>query len=184
MDGPCPFPCATFRQRLGDLPALGNNHVGICIPFPDHRNSRIEGPVTRTLISHVPKHAEKRSWRYALNTGVMPKQFDLWKMNAKKGRPHCRSWSRMNMDHLCKTITTVITPQCAFTGTWIHPEEDRLITVMEARRAQGLPDDEILIGNASQAFKIVGNGVARSVALVWGLAIRNAYLGEGHILRR
>jgi DNA (cytosine-5)-methyltransferase 1 len=114
----------------------------------------------------------------------MPKQFDLWENNASKSRPDCRSWSRMYMDGLCKTITTAITPQCAFTGAWIHPEEDRLITVMEARRAQGLPDNEVLIGNASQAFKIVGNGVARSVAFVWGLAIRYAYLGETHILKR
>jgi DNA (cytosine-5)-methyltransferase 1 len=62
--------------------------------------------------------------------------------------------------------------------------EDRLITVMEARRAQSFPDDEVLLGNNAQAFKIVGNSVARSVALAWGVSMRYAYLEQHNILRR
>ncbi|KAI5280718.1 DNA methyltransferase Dim-2 [Ascosphaera aggregata] len=48
------------------------------------------------------------------------------------------------------------------------------MTLQEARRAQGYPDHEILIGNPMKQWKIVGNSVARQVALVLGLKIREA----------
>lgn len=49
---------------------------------------------------------------------------------------------------------------------------------MEARRAQGFPDEEVLIGGPAQAFKIVGNSVARAVSLAWGLSVREAWLNS------
>jgi len=182
--GPCPYSLITFKNGMRGLPNLGTGHVGACIPFPDHRHSRTENNLTRTLISHVPKFGPNRSWRKALDTGVMPRLFGDKVTNKTKLVSHCRSWSRVHEDGLCRTVTTSLTPQCAFTGTWVHPMEDRLITVMEARRAQSFPDDEVLLGNNAQAFKIVGNSVARSVALVWGISMRYAYLGQHNILRR
>ncbi|PWW80586.1 S-adenosyl-L-methionine-dependent methyltransferase [Tuber magnatum] len=184
IEGPCPYNLITFKNGMRGLPNLGTGHVGACIPFPDHRHSRTENNLTRTLISHVPKFGQNRTWRKALDTGVMPMLFGDKVVNKTKLAPHCRSWSRLHEDGLCRTITTSLTPQCAFTGTWVHPMEDRLITVMEARRAQSFPDDEVLLGNNAQAFKIVGNSVARSVALAWGISMRYAYLEQHNILRR
>jgi len=47
---------------------------------------------------------------------------------------------------------------------------------MEAKRAQGFPDDEVLIGAPKDGWKILGNSVARTVSLALGLSLREAWL--------
>ena len=116
--------------------------------------------------------------RRAIDTGRVPPSLDFYKKSAQKMREQARSWSRIFEDDLCRTVTTSITPQCAFTGQWMHWDEHRLLTVMEARRVQSFPDDEVLLGVAAKAFRIVGNSVDRAVALAWGLAIREAWWGR------
>jgi hypothetical protein len=46
---------------------------------------------------------------------------------------------------------------------------------MDARRAQSFPDHEVIVGNPAQQWKIVGNSVARTVALALGLSLRQAW---------
>jgi len=50
---------------------------------------------------------------------------------------------------------------------------------MEARRAQGFPDDEVLLGTPAEGWKLMGNSVARTVALALGLSLREAWLKNG-----
>ncbi|KAI4115505.1 MAG: hypothetical protein LQ341_007729, partial [Variospora aurantia] len=52
------------------------------------------------------------------------------------------------------------------------------LTVMEARRAQGFPDGEVIIGAPAQQWKIIGNSVTRQVAIALGLKLREAWLGN------
>ncbi|KAF2152601.1 S-adenosyl-L-methionine-dependent methyltransferase [Myriangium duriaei CBS 260.36] len=58
----------------------------------------------------------------------------------------------------------------------LHPEQDRLLTVMEARRAQGFPDDEVILGDPRMQWKIIGNSVHRNVAFALGLSLKDAFL--------
>lgn len=46
---------------------------------------------------------------------------------------------------------------------------------MEARRAQGFLDEEVLLGDVATQQRIVGNSVARMAALAMGVAFRKAY---------
>jgi len=46
---------------------------------------------------------------------------------------------------------------------------------LEARRAQGFRDEEVLLGTPVEQYKIVGNSVAREVAVALGLAFREAW---------
>ncbi len=48
---------------------------------------------------------------------------------------------------------------------------------MEACRAQGFPDHEVLLGRMADQWRMVGNAVARPVALALGLAFREAWVG-------
>ena len=52
------------------------------------------------------------------------------------------------------------------------------MTVMEVRRAQGYPDHEVIVGTPSMQWKIIGNSVARPVALALGVALRTAWLAN------
>lgn len=49
---------------------------------------------------------------------------------------------------------------------------------MEVRRAQGFLDEDILIGTPAEKWKIVGNSVARPVALALGVSLRKAWLAN------
>lgn len=178
LHGPCTYPYVSSLERLGDLPNLGDNHPGICIPYPDHRHSRIEAANTRLLMTHIPKVRTCSSMRRAIDQGRVPPSLDFYNRSFQRTRDYARSWSRNFEDDLCRTITTTITPQCAFTGQWMHWDQHRLLTVMEVRRVQSFPDDEVLLGSAARAFRIVGNSVDRAVALAWGLAIREAWQGR------
>ena len=63
-------------------------------------------------------------------------------------------------------------------GTCLHWEDHRLLTIMEVRRAQELPDYEVLIGSPLEQWKILGNSVARSKALALGVSLRTAWLAN------
>ena len=174
LHGPCTFPYVVSIQGMGGLPFLGENAPGICIPFPDHRHSRIEANRTRLLMTHIPKVRPCASLRRAIDQGRVPPCLDFYNQTAARSSDLSRTWSRLFQDDLCRTVTTTITPQCSYTGQWMHWDQHRLLTVMEVRRAQSFPDDEVFVGAAAKAFKVVGNSVDRTVALAWGLVIREA----------
>ena len=95
-----------------------------------------------------------------------------------RNRPLSHAWQRNDPDALAPTITTRCSVADGFTGRLLHWEADRCLTVMEVRRAQGYPDREVLIGTPANQWKVVGNGVARGVALALGLSLRSAWLGN------
>ncbi|KAI1981640.1 hypothetical protein LOZ53_004704 [Ophidiomyces ophidiicola] len=153
-----------------DLPSIGSARI-MSIPFPDHRQS---GSDTRNIIEKIPKYPRMMGVGQSFLRGYV--DTIPYSENAKINIATMRAWSRIDPDHLMPTITTTITPHCKFTGRWLHWQENRLITVMEARRAQGYPDDEVIIGRPAQQWQIVGNSVSRHVALALGLSIREACL--------
>jgi DNA (cytosine-5)-methyltransferase 1 len=49
------------------------------------------------------------------------------------------------------------------------------MTVMEARRVQGIPDNEIVVGLPSAQWRQIGNGVDRKVAFAMGMQLAIAF---------
>ncbi|TGZ80255.1 S-adenosyl-L-methionine-dependent methyltransferase [Ascodesmis nigricans] len=170
-----PFKYRTCGEDWAYLPNIHDAHVGVCIPFPDHRTSRVEDKFCRALLAHIPRFPSRQGLVQAImSESLHPIWIPDYK-EEKKMNPNSRAWRRMDKDALCRTITTSVGPQCQYTGTWGHPSESRLITVHEARIAQGFPDHEVLMGKPAQQFKVVGNSVARGVSLAMGLSLRQAY---------
>jgi DNA (cytosine-5)-methyltransferase 1 len=89
--------------------------------------------------------------------------------------PASKAFGRMFPNKLFETIVTATTPTDAKNGRVLHWRENRLITVMEARRAQGFRDAEVLLGDPGTQYKIVGNSVARQVAVALGVTFRDAW---------
>ena len=56
---------------------------------------------------------------------------------------------------------------------YIHPIEDRTLSVREAARIQGFPDDFIFIGNMREQYIQVGNSVSPLVSEYFGRKIYN-----------
>lgn len=80
-------------------------------------------------------------------------------------------YKRLDENDLSRTITAHI----AKDGYWyIHPRQNRTLTVREAARLQTFPDHYRFAGPPSAAFKQIGNAVPPTLALFLGRAIAEA----------
>jgi DNA (cytosine-5)-methyltransferase 1 len=77
-------------------------------------------------------------------------------------------YKRLSGNDVSRTITAHI----AKDGYWyIHPEQNRTLTVREAARLQTFPDSYRFAGPPSSAFKQIGNAVPPSLGLAIGQAV-------------
>ena len=174
-----PFEYVTIGQATKDLPSTDGKTS--CIPFPDHRITRSLSILNQIKISCVPRYPRGMSFIKAVNRGLMPPPQMETLESASKIRTSeiSRSWQRVNPDALIPTVTTCCQPEDGISGSWVHWDENRAISVMEVRRAQGFPDDEVIVGSPAMQWKIIGNSVARPVALALGMSLRAAWLANG-----
>ncbi|KAI5922931.1 hypothetical protein F4810DRAFT_228497 [Camillea tinctor] len=96
---------------------------------------------------------------------------------AERTTKSSRGWGRVHPHELFGTVATLCAPTDSRVGCSNHWSQPRPVTVLEVRRAQGFPDHEVLLGKPNNQYRIVGNSVARQVALALGLAIREAWFG-------
>ena len=66
-------------------------------------------------------------------------------------------WGRMFWDKPCNTLRTALLN--ASKGRYIHPEQNRVITLREAARLQSVPDWWEFEGTPYQVARQIGNGV-------------------------
>ncbi|KAK3671748.1 hypothetical protein LTR78_008293 [Recurvomyces mirabilis] len=173
-----PFQCTTIADSCADLPSIGDAQVQLCPAFPDHRTPLNESGASRSRIALIPTRPAGQSLALAvaegrISGGEPQAYFQRLGPLAKKIRS--KSFSRVYADRLMPTVITVLCPRCAKTGRVLHWCEHRILTLMECRRAQGFPDDEVLVGSPFQQMKIIGNSVNRYVALALGMSLREAW---------
>jgi DNA (cytosine-5)-methyltransferase 1 len=90
---------------------------------------------------------------------------------------HDDRYKRLDMDDLSRTITAHI----AKDGYWyIHPEQDRTLTIREAARIQTFPDRIRFAGPPSFAFRQIGNAVPPNLAEHLAKGIREAVQNPMH----
>lgn len=130
------------------------------------------------MVAHILVWDRNNSWHAAIFKGRLHKS--LWKFNlsGEKLKEGSKTYKRINACGLCRTITTTPTPACTRTGSWVHYRSHRLITVHEARIAQGYPDTDLLVGTPKNKIHVIGSSVGRGVSLALGIGIREAYLAS------
>lgn len=174
-----PFEYITIKEATSDLP-LNQLGKSTCIQHPDHRISRNVNPLNQGRIECIPKYPHGMNFVKAVKLGVMAKpqiKAYSWDSPMRSGE-NSKSWQRVIPNALISTITTAATLDDGIAGKWLHWEADRPMTVMEVRRAQGFPDYEVIVGTPAMQWKIVGNSVARPVAVALGVALRKAWLSN------
>ena len=173
-----PFSYITAAEVTNDLPATDARTF--CIRYPDHRMSRNLSTLARVQIGSVPRFPGGCTFVIASKKGYMPlpqrEAFD-WS-NGIRSRDDARGWQRVRRNALMPTVMTLPKPDDGVSGTCLHWDQERLLTILEVRRGQGFLDREVLVGLPHQQWKIVGNSVARPVALALGLSLRKAWIAN------
>ncbi|KAG8529391.1 uncharacterized protein KY384_006027 [Bacidia gigantensis] len=171
-----PFSYVSAEQATADLPSIDAGVVPIA--FPDHRMSRTMSVLNKTCISCVPRFPEGQGFLASYKKGWIPQIIidNFSWTNHIRTSESSKAWTRLRRKRLFPTITTAIRPEDGVGGTCLHWDDHRLLTILEARRGQGVPDTEVILGSIADQFKIVGNSVARPVALALGLSLREAWL--------
>ncbi|NVM19611.1 MAG: DNA cytosine methyltransferase [Candidatus Lokiarchaeota archaeon] len=124
------------------------------------------------LYEHIaPNHSDEVIERIShieqgKNHGSLPKEYQL-----KSGYPNI--YGRLHLDRPADTITgncgCVSAP-----GRFIHPTQNRAISVREAARLQSFPDEYRFFGNTKDKYKQVGNAVPPLMANAIAKAIKEA----------
>lgn len=163
--GPGAIPYVTIRDAIGDLPVLKNGEDrgtdcyaaepacdyqrkmrGNAVTVTNHAAPRLGG-VNVQRLAHIPAGG---SWR------DIP--FDLLPAGMKRAKrsDHTKRYGRMTWEGLSCTVLT----KCdVHWGAYIHPEQDRAISVREAARLQSFPDSFEFAGSKTEQYVQVGNAV-------------------------
>jgi DNA (cytosine-5)-methyltransferase 1 len=93
--------------------------------------------------------------------------YDLLPDGLKRARrsDHTKRYGRLHPDDLCSTILTKCDPHW---GSFIHPTQERAISVREAARIQSFPDHYAFTGSLTEQFEQVGNAVPPLMAKALG----------------
>jgi len=164
----------TVEDAIGDLPPLENGEDLGDLEYTSSPTSKYQrtmrgnslyatchaasklGKINIERMKHIPQGG---SWR------DIP--FDLLPAGMKRAKrsDHTKRYGRLRTDGQASTILT----KCdVHWGAYIHPEQDRSLTVREAARFQSFPDWYVFSGSKTEQYVQVGNAVppllARAIA--------------------
>ena len=188
-DVPLPHPI-TVGQAIGDLPAIENgggsqvSAYGDIQPSGDfqigirHGSPELYNHVCHRLtevnlnrMQHVP---EGGNWRN------IPRDLLTAGMQRAKPSDHTKRYGRLSSSGLASTLLTKCDPHW---GAYVHPKQNRTITVREAARLQGFPDTFRFAGDKlGMQYEQVGNAVPAPVARAIGERIA-AHITQAEMLR-
>lgn len=177
-----PFNHVSAAEAVADLPYVGDAQPHLCTQFPEHRTATLESISNRLRMAAVPVLPTGMGLIQAKNAGLLrgqPLEY-CSHVSVVRGGINSKMYARIRPDGLFPTIITKLLPQDGVAGRYVHWNQHRVITIMEAKRAQGFLDHEVLVGTIAHQMKIVGNSVDRKVALVLGLALRESWMNPSN----
>ena len=199
------FGFVSAQAATADLPPVYDAKPDLCIPYPDHRITIGMSKTVRTRTKLIPNRPWginfAQAWygadRKKPGSGPLTpaERLAFPQQSSSNGDgggggpllgrslPNSNAYGRQFARRPFDTIVTHQSVDDAKTGRQLHWREPRVLTVMEARRAQGFRDGEVLLGLPAAQWRIVGNSVAREVAVALGVVFREAWLGGGDGLR-
>jgi DNA (cytosine-5)-methyltransferase 1 len=141
-------PWITVREAIGNLPRLS---AGRMAPNDVLHSAADHSEAVLKIIRHIPHDGGSRR--------SLPQR--LWLPCHKKLTKHERRgaesiYGRMRWAEPSPTITTRFhTPAC---GRFVHPNQNRGISIREAARLQSAPDDLRIAGSKDRMAMWIGNG--------------------------
>ena len=150
----------TVRDAIAAFPSVEN---GTEHPdkrrYPNHRAARLSS-LNLKRIRHTGVNG-RHDWPDSLLPTCYTK-----KTNGKRYNGHSDCYTRLAWDEPAPGLTT----RCISysNGRFGHPEQDRAITVREAARLQGFPNNFVFTGSLNSMARQIGNAVPVQVAKAFG----------------
>jgi len=182
--GPGLAPYVTVWDAIGDLPSLVNGEdrgvVRYATPPQNEYQRMLRGdlhevtnhaaprlqPINLKRMRHIPPGG---SWR-DIPVVLLPAG-----MKRARRCDHTKRYGRLHPDGLASTILT----KCDLHwGPYIHPRQDRILTVREAARFQSFPDCFEFKGSRTEQYVQVGNAVPPLLGRRIAEAIKRADVGK------
>lgn len=171
------LPHTSIKNAIGDLVSLGNGEDLGVVPYASAPNCDFQRFV-RGKRTHVSNHAAPRLGKVneARLTHIPPGgswrdiPFELLPAGMKRAKrsDHTKRYGRMTWGGLSCTVLT----KCDIHwGAYIHPEQDRAISVREAARLQAFPDWFEFAGSKTDQYIQVGNAVPPLLGRAIGMTI-------------
>ena len=173
----------SVRDAISDLPPISNGAKIDDLAYASPPSSGLQDKLrkdTAVLTNHIAWNQGEISmarikalpdqgmnWQ-DLPPALMPK--NILRSKQKWGRSVPTRWARLRWDGLFSTILTKPEP---YWGSFIHPNQDRVISVREAARAQTFPDSINFQGSITSKYRQVGNAVPPLMAQAIGENIIN-----------
>jgi len=178
--GPGLLPFVNVKDAIGDLPPLKNGEVkdsvrykaatknayqmmlrGNAVVVENHSAPKLS-KVNLERMLHIPQGG---SWR-DIPVALLPEG-----MKRAKRSDHTKRYGRLRWDGLASTILT----KCDLHwGAYIHPTQDRSLSVREAARFQSFPDWFVFKGSRTEQYVQVGNAVPPLLGKTIAEAIKSA----------
>ena len=164
--GPSLKPFVTVWEAISDLPILSNGEA------PTGKQDYRYGPISdfqryvRGQSNIIENHEAPRLATVNLERMKYIPEGGSWRdlpnrllpagMKLARRCDHTKRYGRLRKDGLASTILT----KCDLHwGAYIHPEQDRVLTVREAARLQSFPDWFVFSGPKTEQYVQVGNAV-------------------------
>lgn len=172
-------PYTSIQEAIGDLVPLENGQDLGTVPYAAEPMGSFRQFVrgNRTIVNNhsAPKLGKLNVERLAhIQPGGSWRDipFDLLPAGMKRAKrsDHTKRYGRMTWDGLACTVLT----KCDIHwGAYIHPEQDRAISVREAARLQSFPDWFEFAGSKTDQYIQVGNAVPPLLGRAIGSTIRD-----------
>lgn len=155
----------TVWNAISDLPTVRNGDGSEPMPYrrkPKTDFQRRARRGSRTIRDHVAHKLTKRMIRRIRTVPEggdwrdIPRRLLPAGMKRARKSDHTKRYGRLARKALCCTILTKCDPHW---GSYVHPLEDRTITVREAARLQTFPDRFKFCDFISKQYEQVGNAV-------------------------
>lgn len=178
------LPYVTIHDAISDLPCLENGETANEAPYASEAKGAFQrwargnltevrnhsapklGKINLDRMKHIPQGG---SWR------DIP--FDLLPAGMKRAKrsDHTKRYGRMKWKAQSCTILT----KCDIHwGAYIHPEQDRAISVREAARLQSFPDWFEFTGSKTDQYVQVGNAVPPLLGKAIGDHLKSLFSSE------
>ena len=169
-DGDVPWPQGkgprvTVRDALGDLPALtpggGMEEAAYDAPAETSYQRQMRRRSRLVLNHHAPSVGKANVARFPLippggSWRDLPLSLLPPGMLRAKRADHTKRYGRLEWSGLASTVLTKCDPHW---GAFIHPGQDRTLSVREAARLQSFPDRFRFVGSRIAQARQVGNAV-------------------------